>query len=263
MNRIKDKLVVITGASSGIGEACAKRLAIDGAHLVLIARRIDRLETLKGALESQYDVAVDVHEIDVRERRAVDALAKQLESDGRIPDVLVNNAGLSRGLNKFFEGSHDDWDEMIDTNIKGLLNASRSIVPMMVTKNRGHIVNIGSVAGHMVYPGGNVYNATKFAVRALNEAMGVDLVGTNVRVSSIDPGATETEFSEVRFHGDKRRAKAVYEGFRPLGAEDIAEAVRFVVGAPDHVNVVNMVILPTAQRNPYIVHVEGGTGRKR
>jgi len=263
MSRIEKKLAIITGASAGIGEACAKRFAEGGSNLILIARRVARLEQLKQELESGTGVTVYIYGADVRDRAEIETLCKNLETQKLIPDILVNNAGLSRGLGKFFEGDHQDWDEMIDTNIKGLLNVSRGIVPMMVARDRGHIVNIGSVAGHMVYPGGNVYNATKFAVRALNQAMGIDLVGTRIRVSSIDPGATETEFSEVRFHGDKKRAKAIYDGFEPLRGEDIAEAVFYVVSAPDHVNVATMVIMPTAQRNPYIVHVEGSSERKR
>jgi 3-hydroxy acid dehydrogenase/malonic semialdehyde reductase len=263
MNRIDDKWVLITGASAGIGEACAKRFAAEGANLILLARRLDRLQRLEETLSKEGGKAVYAYQVDVRDRNAVAEFAKGLEQKGTIPDVLVNNAGLSRGLNKFFEGRHEDWDEMIDTNVKGLLNVTKAIAPMFVARNSGHIVNIGSVAGHMVYPGGNVYNATKFAVRALSEAMAIDLVGTRIRVSSIDPGATETEFSEVRFHGDKQRAKAVYEGFQPLVADDIADAVLYVVNAPEHVNVAKMIILPTDQRNPYVVHIEGGAKRKR
>lgn len=263
MNRVKDKWVLITGASAGIGEACAKRFAAEGANLVLIARRADRLQRLQELLTKEGRVTVHTYQVDVRDRDAVSALAEELERQKLVPDVLVNNAGLSRGLCKFFEGTYEDWDEMIDTNIKGLLHVTRALAPMFVARNSGHIVNIGSVAGHMVYPSGNVYNATKFAVRALSEAMAVDLVGTQIRVSSIDPGAAETEFSEVRFRGDKERAKAVYEGFQPLVADDIADAVLYVVNAPQHVNVATMIILPTDQRNPYVVHVEGGAGRKR
>ena len=263
MNRIANKLALITGASAGIGEACAVRFAAAGANLILIARRDDRLARLKDAIESEHSVAVHIGKIDVRDRNAVKGFCSELEEQERVPDILINNAGLSRGLDKFFEGKHENWDEMIDTNIKGLLNVSRCIVPMMVARDRGHIVNIGSIAGHIVYPGGNVYNATKYAVRALNEAMAIDLVGTRVRVSSVDPGATETEFSEVRFRGDKKRARAVYDGFEPLRGEDIADAVFYVVNAPEHVNVADMVILPTAQRNPYVVHVKGPSERKR
>ena len=263
MNRIDNKWILITGASSGIGKACAERFAEAGARLVLVARRVDRLRELKRRLEGEYTTSVEVQMLDVRDRAGVERFCDNLDKEGKVPDVLVNNAGLSRGLCKFFEGDFDDWDEMIDTNVKGLLNVSRCLVPMMVARDRGHVVNIGSIAGHMAYPGGNVYNATKFAVRGLNDAMNIDLVGTRVRVSSIDPGATETEFSEVRFHGDKERARAVYDGFEPLRAEDVAEAVFFVANAPAHVNIADMVIMPTAQRNAYIVHVEGGSERRR
>ncbi|MDH3215643.1 MAG: SDR family NAD(P)-dependent oxidoreductase [Candidatus Krumholzibacteria bacterium] len=263
MNRVENKLVLVTGASSGIGEACAKRFAACGASLILVARREERLLRLQQVLASETDVSVHAHRVDVRDRESVEGLAAQLEKTELVPDILVNNAGLSRGLCKFQEGEFVDWDEMIDTNVKGLLNVSRCIVPMMLTRNSGHIVNVGSIAGHVVYPGGNVYNATKYAVRALTEAMNIDLVGTNIRVSSVDPGATETEFSQVRFHGDKKRAKAVYDGFEPLTGDDIADAILYVVNTPAHVNVANLVILPTAQRNPYVVHVKGGAGRKR
>ncbi|MCK4773456.1 MAG: SDR family NAD(P)-dependent oxidoreductase [Candidatus Krumholzibacteria bacterium] len=262
MSRIKGKLALITGASAGIGEACAKRFAAGGANLVLIARRVDRLVRLKEILEREHDVTIHVEKVDVRDRGAVNAFCEGLQQKQLVPDILVNNAGLSRGLCKFFEAQQDDWDEMIDTNIKGLLNVSRCIGPMMVARDEGHIVNIGSIAGHIVYPGGNVYNATKFAVRALNEAMSIDLVGTSIKVSSIDPGATETEFSEVRFHGDKERAKSVYGGFEPLQGDDIADAVFYVVSTPKHVNIADMVVLPTAQRNPYVIQIEGASGRK-
>ncbi len=256
MNRVKGKKVLITGASSGIGEACARRLAASGADLILTARREDRLLRLKEKLEGDHGVAVRVKCLDVRDRAAVEALSRELESEIAAPDVLVNNAGLASGLGKFFEGDFEDWDKMIATNITGLLNVSRCIVPLMVKRNEGHIVNIGSVAGHIVYPGGNVYNASKFAVRALTQAMTIDLVGTKIRVSSIDPGAVETEFATVRYHGDTKRAKALYKGYKPLTGDDIAEAVYFVVNAPEHVNVLDMVVMPTAQRSPYVLHRE-------
>jgi len=254
MNRVKGKSVLVTGASSGIGEACAKRFASSGADLVIVARREERLANLKAALEKEHGVSVRVHQLDVRDRDAVEEFSKTLEKEIGAPDVLVNNAGLASGLNKFFDGDFEDWDKMIDTNVKGLLNVSRFVVPLMIKQNRGHIVNIGSIAGHIVYPSGNVYNATKFAVRAINQAMSIDLVGTPIRVSSVDPGAVDTEFSKVRFHGDKERSKTVYKGFQPLRGEDIAEAVYFVVNAPDHVNVLDIVVMPTAQRSPYVLH---------
>jgi NADP-dependent 3-hydroxy acid dehydrogenase YdfG len=256
-DRVKGKNVLITGASAGIGEACARRFAAGGADLILTARREDRLLVLKKSLEIDHGVTVLARRLDVRDRSAVEAFSLEIERDMGAPDVLVNNAGLASGIGKFWLGDFDDWDRMIETNVTGLLNVTRCVVPLMVKRNRGHIVNIGSVAGHTVYPGGNVYNATKFAVRALNQAMNIDLVGTNIRVSSIDPGAVETEFSMVRYHGDSDKAKAVYRGFKPLTGDDIAEAVYFVVNAPEHVNVLDMVILPTAQRSPYVMHREG------
>lgn len=257
MNRVRGKRVLITGASSGFGEACAKSFASNGARLLLWARRIDRLKALKDELEGQYGITARVDEIDVRKRKDVVRLANALVEAGEVPDVLVNNAGLAAGLDKLHEGDFDDWDRMIDTNVTGLLNVSRAFLPAMVERDKGHIVNIGSIAGHVVYPKGNVYNATKFAVRALTEGMNIDLLGTQIRVSSVDPGAADTEFSEVRFHGDKKRAEEVYKGFKPLSAEDVADAVLYVVNAPEHVNVANLVILPTDQRNPYVIRRQG------
>ncbi|MCZ6766139.1 MAG: SDR family NAD(P)-dependent oxidoreductase [bacterium] len=253
MSAMKGKLVLITGASAGIGEACARRFAAAGCDLLLAARRDDRLRRLKGELEKEFGVSATAAKLDVRDRDAVERFARDL-AKGAAPDILINNAGLASGLSLLHEGDFEDWDRMIDTNVKGLLNVSRLVVPMMVERNSGHVINIGSVAGHLVYPKGNVYNATKFAVRALSEGMNLDLVGTNIRVSSIDPGMTETEFSEVRFHGDKEQARAAYEGFKPLAAEDIADAVFYVASAPEHVSVVGMVILPTAQRSPFVIH---------
>ena len=174
-----------------------------------------------------------------------------------VPDILLNNAGLARGLSPIHEGEIDDWEEMIDTNVKGLLYLTRAILPLMVERDQGHIINIGSTAGRWVYPGGNVYNATKFAVYALNEAMNIDLVGTKIRVSGVDPGATDTEFSKVRFHGDEDRAQKVHEGYTPLTAEDIADVVCYVANAPAHVNVLQVVLECTAQRSAAVLHREG------
>lgn len=258
MNRIKGKLVLITGASSGIGLACARRFAAEGADLILWARRVERLEQLAAELERSCGVSARFARLDVRDREAVNRAAGALIREGLVPDVLINNAGLAAGLDKLHEGDPDDWDRMIDTNIKGLLNVTRAILPAMVERGRGHIVNIGSVAGHLVYPKGNVYNATKFAVRALTEGMSLDLVGTPIRVSSIDPGMVETEFSLVRFHGDAGQAAEVYRGLQPLTADDVADAVAYVVNLPEHVNVLNLVMYPTAQRNVYVVHREQG-----
>jgi serine 3-dehydrogenase len=220
--------------------------------MILWARRFDRLVALKKELEDANGVEVRIDEVDVRDRTAVEKLAGEIET----PDILVNNAGLASGLDKIYEGDFEDWDRMIDTNVKGLLNVTRFVLPGMVERNSGHVVNIGSIAGRVAYPLGNVYNASKFAVKALNDAMNIDLAGTNIRVSTVDPGAAETEFSEVRFHGDKKRAEQVYVGFKPLSAGDVADAVLYIVNAPDHVNITDLVIMPTAQRNPYIIHRE-------
>lgn len=253
-NRLEDKSVVITGASAGFGEACARAFAACGARLDLWARRMDRLERLKAELEDRHGGEVRIHRVDVRDRDAVRDTVASLREASWLPDVLVNNAGLASGLDPVYEGDPDDWDAMIDTNLKGLLYVTREILPIMVERDAGHVINIGSVAGYWAYPKGNVYNATKFAVRGLTEAISVDLFGTQVRVSSVDPGAAETEFSVVRFHGDEERAKKVYAGFDPLTAEDVADAVLYVANAPAHVNVSKLVLMPTAQRNPYMLH---------
>jgi serine 3-dehydrogenase len=258
MSRVAGKLVLVTGASSGIGAACARRLAAEGAHLALWARRAERLERLADELAQAHGVPVRRATVDVRDRGAVNRAAAELVAAGAVPDVLINNAGLASGLAKIHEGDPEDWDRMIDTNLKGLLNVTRALLPHMVARRRGHVVNIGSTAGHQTYPMGNVYNATKFGVRALTEAMNLDLAGTPLRVSAVDPGFVETEFSEVRFHGDRERAKAVYQGFRPLTADDVADVVAYVVNLPEHVNILDVIVVPTAQRNVYVVDREGG-----
>lgn len=257
MNRIKGKTVLVSGATAGIGRACAEGFAALGADLVLCARREDRLKALADRLELEHGVGVRIEVLDVRDRDAVEAMVADLVEEGVEIDVLVNNAGLARGLHKLHEGLIEDWEEMIDTNVKGLLYLSRAVIPQMVARNRGHVVNIGSIAGHQVYPSGNVYNATKFAVNALSQGMNLDLVGTKVKVSSIDPGLVETEFSEVRFRGDVTRAEKVYQGYTPLTPEDVADAVCYVVNTPEHMNVLDMIILATDQRNAFVVHKEG------
>jgi serine 3-dehydrogenase len=253
MNRIKDKLILITGASSGIGQACARRFAADGARLILWARRLDRLASLADDLEAAHGGHVHVASVDVRDRDAVNAAATAVVEAGDVPDVLLNNAGLASGFDRLQDGDPRDWDVMIDTNIKGLLNVTRAVLPHMIRHNRGHVVNIGSTAAHLTYPRGNVYAATKFAVRALSDGINLDLAGTPIRVSCIDPGYVQTEFSVVRFHGDEERARKVYDGFRPLSGDDVADAVAYVTNLPEHVNVPDLVLVPTPQRNVYVV----------
>jgi 3-hydroxy acid dehydrogenase/malonic semialdehyde reductase len=253
VNRAAGLRVLVTGASSGIGEACARRLAAEGARLVLWARRADRLERLAAELADRHESRPRVACVDVRDRAAVMREAAALiEADGA-PDALINNAGLAAGLAALQDGDPDDWDRMIDTNVKGLLWVTRALLPAMIARGRGHIVNIGSTAGHVTYPKGNVYAATKFAVRALTEGINLDVAGTPIRVSSIDPGLVETEFSIVRFAGDAERARRVYEGMRPLTGDDVADAVAWVLTRPPHVNVLDVVMMPTAQRNVYVV----------
>lgn len=252
--------MLITGASAGIGEATARSFASFQSNLILLARRKERLGQLKEELESENGVTVFTHGLDVRDRHAVFAFADEIRSKGTIPDILVNNAGKALGLDLFHEALLEDWEEMIDTNVTGLLYMTRAILPLMVERNAGHVVNIGSIAGHQVYQKGAVYNASKFAVRALNEGMALDLLGTNVKVTSIDPGLVETEFSLVRFHGDTDRARTVYQGYQPLRPEDIAEIVTFAVNTPDHVNILDLVVLPTAQRSAHMVHKDSPQG---
>jgi len=254
MESVKDKIVCITGASSGIGAACAEVFAREGSALILSARRGERLENVARTIRERYRVKVHSMCLDVTRQRDVENVFASLPEEWQAIDILVNNAGLSRGLDKIQEGKIQDWEEMIDTNVKGLLYVSRAVLPGMVQRNRGHVVNIGSIAGRQLYPGGNVYCASKFAVRALNQGMKMDLLGTQVRVSSVDPGLVETEFSEVRFHGDKERAKMVYADMRPLNGDDVAEAILFCATRPPHVNILEVVLVPTAQASVRDVH---------
>jgi 3-hydroxy acid dehydrogenase / malonic semialdehyde reductase len=247
MPTLQGKIACITGASAGIGEACARVLAREGAALLLSARRIDRVKALANDLGKQYGVKTHVNQLDVQKRDDVTRYVEGLPPEWQQIDILVNNAGLSRGLDKLHEGSIQDWEEMIDTNIKGLLYVTRAVVPGMVKRDSGHVINIGSIAGHQLYPSGNVYCATKFAVNALSQGLRMDLLGTQVRVSSVDPGMVQTEFSEVRFRGNKDRAKQVYANIRPLRPEDVAEVVLFCATRPPHVDIAEVVVMPTAQ----------------
>ncbi len=250
MIEVKDTTVLITGASSGIGEACVRRFSNEGARVILVAGRMDRLTSLTETVPGDCLPL----ELDVRDRDRVAETIKGLPPEWQGIDVLVNNAGLSRGLDRFHEASLDDWEEMIDTNIKGLLYLSRIVAPGMVKRGRGHIINIGSIAGHEVYPRGNVYCATKHAVDALTKGMRLDLVETPVKVSTVDPGLVETEFSMVRFRGDSDRAQAVYQGYRPLSGDDVADAVFWIASRPAHVQVAEVIIFPSAQASAAVTH---------
>ncbi len=242
-----DRLVLITGASSGIGLACAQTFAQAGARLILAARRSDRLQALAADLKAEFGTATHMLKLDVCDRSAVETSLQSLPSDWSEIDVLINNAGLSRGLDRFQTAEVQDWEEMIDTNVKGLLYVTRTLLPGMIERGRGHIVNIGSIAGHQTYPKGNVYCASKAAVRAITEGLKLDLLGTPIRVSTVDPGLVETEFSQVRFHGDTERAEAVYAGLTPLTPADVADVVLFCVTRPAHVNINEVVLMPTDQ----------------
>ncbi|RYZ97465.1 MAG: SDR family oxidoreductase [Sphingobacteriaceae bacterium] len=241
------KIALITGATSGIGEACAWVFAREGYNLILTGRRHDRLEKLASAINDQFNVEVAISSFDVRNREATISNLEGLPAEWKRVDVLVNNAGLSQGLDSLQNGSYDDWETMIDTNVKGLLYVSKVVSNWMISNGLGHIINMGSIAGKEVYPNGNVYCATKHAVDALNKAMRIDLAPHGIKVTAIHPGAVETEFSEVRFKGDKERAKKVYDGFEPLVAADIAETVWFAASRPAHVNINEILVSPTAQ----------------
>ncbi len=254
---LKDKIVLITGASAGIGEACAHSFAREGCRLILAARRLKKLEALAADLKASHGADCHTIELDVRDREKVNAVMEGLPAAWADINILINNAGLSRGLDKVQEALHTDWEDMIDTNVKGLLWVSRAVMPGMVARDNGHVVNIGSIAGRQVYPGGNVYCATKYAVRALTQGMRIDLLGTKVRCSSVDPGMVETEFSEVRFHGDTERAHQAYQNFPPLKAEDIAETVLFCATRPPHVNIHEVLIMPQDQAAVYASHPRG------
>ena len=244
---LEDQVVFVTGASSGIGMECARSFASEASRLLIAARRGDRLETLAAELRSAGAADVLALALDVRDERAVRGAVDSLPEPWKEIEVLVNNAGLSRGLEALPEGRLDDWHEMIDTNVKGLLFVDRAVIPLMIARGRGLVVHIGSIAGRQVYPGGGVYCATKHAVRALTDGLRIDLLGTGVRVTSVDPGLVETEFSEVRFHGDRERAAAVYRGLTPLTPHDVAEVVVFAATRPPHVTLADALLLPTDQ----------------
>ncbi len=243
---IKNKTAFITGASSGIGKACAEQFAALGVNLIITGRREDRLKVVASELSLRHGVHCLPIQLDVQRNEQVEVVFKQLEADKMDLDILVNNAGLALATDKIQEGRVSNWDTMIDTNFKGLLYVTKAALPFMLKKNQGHVINIGSVAGHGCYATGNVYCATKHAVRAISKSLRMDLLGTAIRVSEVDPGAVETEFSEVRWN-DRERAKKFYQGFSPLVAEDIADAVVYCATRPIHVNVAELVVYPQAQ----------------
>jgi len=251
---LSGRLALITGASSGIGQACAHALARAGCGLIVAARRQERLQALVEDLHCQFDLPVHPLPLDVRDPQAVATAIANLPGDWQAIDILINNAGLSRGLNPLQSGSIQDWEEMIDTNLKGLLYVTRAVLPGMLARQQGYIVNLGSIAGHMTYPNGNVFCATKAAVRALSEGLKMDVLGTPIRVTSVDPGLVETEFSQVRFHGDQAQAAQVYQRLTPLRSEDIAETIVFCLTRPAHVNINQIILMPTQQASPYHVH---------
>ena len=251
---LRDKIAFITGASSGIGEATARAFAAHGAKLLLCARRLDVLQAMEAELRDLGAPDVFCFELDVQDPDEVEGTINTLPDSWNQIDILVNNAGLSRGLNKLWEDDVQNWEEMIDTNVKGLLYVTRTVVPGMVQRGRGHVINLGSIAGHITYPGGHVYCASKAAERSISDGLRIDLNGTPIRVTSIDPGLVETEFSNIRFRGDTDRAKKVYAGLDPLTADDIAETIVWAATRPPHVEIQTVLITPTAQANPYVLH---------
>lgn len=249
---MKKKICLITGATSGIGEACARKFAQAGYDLILTGRREEKLKQLSEEVKQEGIDALPLT-FDVRNRQEAQAAIEHLPEDWKAIDVLINNAGLARGLEPLQEGSFDDWDQMIDTNIKGLLTMTRLIVPGMVERNHGHVINIGSVAGDASYAGGNVYCATKSAVKALSDGLRIDVSDSAVRVTNVKPGLVQTNFSNIRFHGDNARADKVYEGIQPLTGDDIADVCLYAASAPEHVQIAEVLVLATHQANGTVV----------
>jgi len=251
------KIVFVTGASGGIGAATALAFASEGARLLLAARRAGRLaEVASRALERGAESVFSI-DLDVRDHRAVQNAIDSLPPEWAEIDILVNNAGLSRGLDKLYMGRVEDWEEMIDTNVKGLLYVTRAVVPGMIVRGRGHVISLGSTAGELTYPNGAVYCATKAAEKSINDGLRQDVLGTPVRVTSVDPGMVETDFSLVRFHGDRDRAEKVYKGIKPLTAEDVADVIVWAASRPPHVNIARVLLTPVQQANSLLFHRDG------
>ena len=249
------RIVLITGATSGIGEACARRFAKGGFNLILTGRNEEKLQVVRKVAE-QEGADVILLQYDVRDRQAAMKAVSSLDDNWKQIDVLINNAGLALGLEKEYEGDMDDWATMIDTNIKGLLTMTRLIVPGMIARNHGHVINIGSVAGDAAYAGGGVYCATKAAVKAITDGLRIDVADTAVRVTNVKPGLVETNFSVIRFHGDKDRADNVYKGIKPLTGDDIADVAFYAASAPEHVQIAEVLVLATHQANGTVIHRE-------
>lgn len=257
MNILKNKIVFISGASSGIGKACAELFAQAGAKLILGARSVEKLQELGNELKVQYQTEILALKLDVQDKEAVDEAINGLPLAWQKIDILINNAGLARGLEKLHQGDVADWEAMIDTNVKGLLYLTRKIVPQMLENQlNGHVINIGSTAGILAYPGGAVYCATKAAVKFISDGLRMDVVDTPIRVTNIQPGMVETNFSVIRFHGDQQKADNVYDGIKPLTAEDIADIVVYAASAPTHVQICEVTVTPTHQATGGIVHKE-------
>lgn len=256
MKKLANKIVLITGASAGIGKAVAEQFAAQGANLILTARRVERLTQLAEQLHKDHGVAILTLACDVQDRINVEKSIAELPVKWQAIDILINNAGLALGLDAIQAADPDNWDTMIDTNIKGLLYVTRAILPGMIERNSGHIINLGSTAGRNYYPGGNVYCATKHAVKAISKTLRIDLLGTAIRVSEIAPGAVNTEFSTVRFKGDTARADDVYKGFDALAADDIADSILYCATRPKHVNISVLEVYPTAQASANHLHRE-------
>ncbi len=248
-----NKLTLITGATSGIGQSCAEKFAASNHDLIITGRRESRLKELAEKLKKNYGIQVLPLSFDIRDKKEVDESVAKIPSDWKV-EILLNNAGLAAGLSPIQEGSVEDWEQMIDTNIKGLLYISKAIIPKMIEQGKGHIINIGSIAGKEVYPQGNVYCASKHAVDALTKGMRLDLLPHGIKVSQVAPGLVETEFSLVRFKGDTEIAEKVYQGYEPLKGEDVADAVYYIASLPPHVNINDLLIMPTAQANATTLH---------
>ncbi|MEG1545861.1 MAG: SDR family NAD(P)-dependent oxidoreductase [Bacteroides sp.] len=251
---MKGKIILITGATSGIGKGCAYKFASQGSNLILNGRNIDKLNELKVELESSFGIEVQLLPFDVRYRKEASEALATLKGKWNNIDVLVNNAGLVFGMDKEFEGNFDEWDIVIDTNIKGLLAMTRLVVPGMIGRGKGHIINIGSLAGDLAYPGGNVYCATKAAVKALSDGLRMDLVDTPLRVTNVKPGMVETNFTTHRFHGDKERSDNFYKGIKPLNGDDVAEVVYFAASVPEHIQIAEVLVMPTNQASSAVCY---------